>query len=127
MKALSIRADYANEIFMGDKVEEYRSWKTDYRGPLLVCTTQRKIKGTIPGHAFVIVNLYDIEKLGDRDYAWQIEVEDFIEPFPVKGKLHLYDVDDSLIHIHKELRPENKPNQATFDKYFDKYIQPLIY
>ena len=98
MKALSIHAPYAFEIFTGQKVEEYRSWQTPYRGDLLICTSKRWYGADyLHGHALCIVNLYDIEKLGDRDYAWLLKDVRYIEPFPVKGKLHLFEVDDDKI------------------------------
>ena len=98
MKALSIHAPYAFEIFTGQKVEEYRSWQTPYRGDLLICTSKRWYGADyLHGHALCIVNLYDIEKLGERDYAWLLKDVRYIEPFPVKGKLHLFEVDDDKI------------------------------
>lgn len=36
MKALSIRQPWADAIIWGDKDVENRSWKTDYRGPVLI-------------------------------------------------------------------------------------------
>jgi len=39
MKALSISPEYALEILAGRKTIEYRSWKTNHRGDLLICST----------------------------------------------------------------------------------------
>lgn len=55
MKALSIRSDYAADIMNGTKTEEYRSWSTKYRGDLLICNTAKKIRGFVPGYAFVLL------------------------------------------------------------------------
>lgn len=117
MKALSIHAPYAFEIFTGQKVEEYRSWQTPYRGDLLICTSAKYYgKDYLHGHALCIVNLYDIKKLGDRDYAWLLKDVRYIEPFPVKGKLHLFEVDDEKIAYLDE-SPFIKNNAiSTFDR-----------
>ncbi|MCA9418448.1 MAG: ASCH domain-containing protein [Candidatus Omnitrophica bacterium] len=36
MKAISIRQPFAHYIVTGDKKIEYRSWRTNYRGPILI-------------------------------------------------------------------------------------------
>ena len=122
MKALSLRADYAMDILTGDKTVEYRSWKTDYRGDLLICATQKKIPGTIPGHALIVCELVDIKRLEDGQYAWQLDNFRTIYPFPVKGKLKLFDVDDDLIH----LTDLENASQEDIDYWVDKYINPLL-
>lgn len=38
IKALMVRQPYANWIVKGEKTIERRSWRTDYRGPLAICT-----------------------------------------------------------------------------------------
>lgn len=99
MKALSLHPMYAAEIAVGDKPEEYRTWKTDYRGDLLICASTYNDDWEYPrGFALCVVNLYDIKWLEDDEcYAWQLKDIRPVKPFPVKGKLHLYDVDDGLI------------------------------
>ena len=37
MKAISIDSDYAALIAAGEKTVECRTWKTNYRGELLIC------------------------------------------------------------------------------------------
>lgn len=37
MKALSVRQPWASLIAGGHKTIEWRSWRTNYRGPLLIC------------------------------------------------------------------------------------------
>ena len=104
MKALSIMPYYASLIASGEKVEEYRTWKTDYRGDLLICASSKNEgPDLVRGHAICVVELYDIRKDGDRDFAWLIRNVRFVEPFPVKGKLHLYDVeDDNIVFLTKK-------------------------
>ena len=40
MKCLCIRQPYASGIALGIKNIEARSWQTDYRGPVLLCTSK---------------------------------------------------------------------------------------
>lgn len=97
MKALSIHPEYAAEILEGVKTEEYRTWSTNYRGDLLICSTAKKTPGCISGHAICIVELTDIEQLEDGTYAWQLTNIRWIKPFPVRGQQRLYTVDDRRI------------------------------
>ena len=63
-----------------------------------------------------VVNLYDIKWLEeDECYAWQLKDIRPVVPFPVKGKLHLYDVDDKLIKLAKR-----KANEKLFDWWQDE-------
>ena len=117
MKALSIYAPYVNDICDGSKTEEYRSWKTNYRGDLLICAAARKsgyiwlTKDQLPpgyddgeyyvnwsglcvtGHAMCIVNLVDCRLLDDDSYAWILSDLRLIKPIPIKGKQNLFNVD----------------------------------
>ncbi len=43
MKALSVRGDYIMQMIEGTKKIEYRTWQTKYRGPLLMCSTTKKV------------------------------------------------------------------------------------
>ena len=98
MKALSVMPYPADRIASGEKVEEYRSWKTEYRGDLLICASSRNEgQDLVRGHAICVVALYDITQSATHDYVWHIRNVRFVKPFPVKGKLHLYDVDDEKI------------------------------
>lgn len=110
MKALSIRNPWITYIIFGGKTEEYRTWKTNYRGKLLLCASSYKLPRGLAhyfptGVALATVNLESIEQREDEDgeqyYAWLLNDVQLIEPFPVKGKLHLFDIDDSLIHPYK--------------------------
>lgn len=96
MKALSLRSDYAWDVMDGSKIEEYRTWNTNHRGDLLICSTQKRIKGYVPGHALVVVSVVDVEYI-DGIYAWKLEYRYPVDPFPVKGQQRLFNVDDALI------------------------------
>lgn len=109
MKALSVMPYPADRIASGEKVEEYRSWKTDYRGDLLICaSTRNEGPDLVRGHAICVVELYDISQRAPRDFVWHIRNVRFVEPFPVKGKLHLYDVDDEKIAYVTKSKGRNK-------------------
>ena len=115
MKALSVRGDYIMDMIVGKKKIEYRTWKTNYRGPLLMCSTTKKVAGAAPGYAICVVNLKSIQCFPFEDlYHWNIELADVIKPIHVKGQLKLFNVDDDLI----------KPISM---KEFESQVQPLIY
>jgi hypothetical protein len=115
MKALSLTPGWADAVFWGEKTVEARTWQTDYRGDLLICASSRKQSGFIPGKALCIVTLTDIELFGPQhceaagfepgempdkpSYAWHIDDVQWVEPFDVKGKLHLFDVPDEKIQL----------------------------
>lgn len=114
MKALSIHPNFAMLIFAGQKTVEIRTWKTDYRGDLLICSTAKKIKNTIPGHALCVVSLDDVmpftkkhEKaacvtpLDDYNnlYAWKISNLRYIRPIPIKGKLSLWEYNGEVEYL----------------------------
>ncbi|MGF2384672.1 ASCH domain-containing protein [Lentilactobacillus otakiensis] len=127
MKALSMGADYALMILSGDKTIEYRSWSTTYRGPLLICASQKKIEGTMPGYANCVIDLVDIKKTGPREYEWMLGDFHAIEPFPVKGRLHLFDVPDDKIIFHPEVDDKSQPSEKVWYDYQRKYLEPHIY
>ncbi|OJG89385.1 hypothetical protein RV13_GL000010 [Enterococcus raffinosus] len=85
------------EILSGKKTEEYRSWTTHHRGPLLICSTAIKTPGCISGHAVCIVDLVDVKKLAEDSYAWVFEDVRCIKPFSIKGQRRLYHVPDDRI------------------------------
>lgn len=120
MKALSIRPDYAIDILAGNKKIEYRSWNTDYRGDLLICSTAKKIKGTIPGHALIVCQIADVKKLAEKKFAWKLENFRDIEPFKIKGQQGFFNVDDSLIKFMPDLNDE----QA--EQFVDEHFTPLF-
>ena len=111
MKAMSVRQPWASLIAYGVKTIEVRSWRTDFRGKLLICASGRDVveEGVLfyAGYALCTVDLVDIKPLTNRDlkkacmgelpeepqWAWVLKNAAEITPFPVKGKLHLYEVD----------------------------------
>lgn len=140
MKAISIRNPYAHFIMCGEKTIECRSWQTDYRGDILICSSANpKIKNTICGHALCIVRLDGIEPFtkdhlhdacmsevqAGKTYAWHLSNLRIIKPFPVKGKLNFFNVDDDLIDIIDNGDDSLTDEEA--QENYEKYIEPLLY
>lgn len=117
MKALSIHPEPALAIIKGQKTEEYRTWQTNYRGNLLICSTAKKTKGGISGQALGIVTLQEINRLADGTYAWQLSELQWIKPFPNKGRLSLYEVADDLVH------PLSEKSVANWQTYYEPLIE----
>ncbi len=91
IKALSIQEPYVSEILSGEKTEEYRSWKIACPQGILIVGSKSP-KGKYAGLAACIVTVSRIE--GQKPcYDWVLEDVRPVKPFPVKGKLGLYEVD----------------------------------
>ncbi len=136
MKALSIHPLFVMQIYFGLKTIEVRSWKTDYRGDILICSTAKKFPDTIPSHALCVVTLKDIVLMKKKhcedammdpqyyhrgDYAWILDDIRPIKPFPVKGKLHLWECDHEIEFI--ELTDDIDENT----KRVNECLDPLYY
>ncbi len=122
MKAISVKQPWACLLVEGVKSIEVRSWKTDYRGELLICASASlknvfwhdqtdDIKRLMHSGCMIgIVNLVDVREMTKADdeascgnyidnaFAWVTEPVSFVRPDKIIGKLKLFDVDDSLIH-----------------------------
>lgn len=133
MKAISIKPHFAHQILCGTKTTEYRTWQTKHRGDLLICSSAaQKEKGTISGHALIVCRLAAVEPLSKRElkqigideqpekpiYGWRLTDFRTIKPFPVKGKLNLFNVDDNLIEYIDEEHMTGKELDETFNRYF---------
>ena len=134
MKALSINPVYACSIWVGLKTVEVRTWKTDYRGELLICSTAKMIKDTIPGHALCVVDLVDVvpftkdhlqaacmDKRNFKPglYAWLLDNVRIIRPIPLKGKLSLWEYDGEIEYLPE---PESEEED---DKMYHEIWEPL--
>ncbi len=115
MKALSIRQPWAELIASGRKTIETRTWTTRYRGAILICAGQSyMVKGCFDhlgrnpldselGVAVAIAELYGVATMAAEHeaaamvkaspslFAWYLRGIQRIKPFPVKGKLGLFD------------------------------------
>ncbi len=105
MKALSIKQPWADRIILGQKTIETRYWPTKHRGKLLIVSSKLP-KAEWAGCALGVVDLVDCRKMTPQDeaaamceclpglYAWVFEnVVAIAAPFPVRGRLRLYDVE----------------------------------
>ncbi len=135
MKALSIHPYWACQIMAGQKTVECRTWQTDYRGDILICSTNKKYKDTIPGHALCVVTLADIvpfEKkhiepalLDPREfkpglYAWILKDVRIIRPIPLKGRLSLWDYNGEIEYLEE---PETDEED---EKMYHEIWEPLF-
>lgn len=123
MKAVSIRQPWAHLIAEGRKTVEVRSWPTAYRGPLLVVVSKTfkhvRIRNAydidwsaVPmwrredmGMAIATVDLVNCTTMAQEHedaafvecrpglFAWTLARAQKIEPFPVVGRLGLFNVD----------------------------------
>lgn len=99
----------------GFKTIETRTWRTKYRGRLLICASKTYHEDFDPhdsafgdglplGMALAVVNLVDCRpmtkddeqgaccELYDGAYAWILSDIKKITPFPVKGQLNIFEV-----------------------------------
>ena len=116
MKQLSIRQPYVHFILSGLKTYEFRSWKTDYRGPVLIHVSKKRDSGEhlpmrlreripleLPTGGFVgVVDIVDVEDRGDTGelhfrYAWKLKNPRRIKFIPALGSLGLRDAPRSLM------------------------------
>lgn len=115
MKALSVQPYYATLIATGEKFIELRTWKTSYRGWILICSSSPKTKferqSMVSGKAVAVANLCDVRPFVDETdrelscldddesfsgYSWVFDCIIPIEPFVVKGQQRLFNVDYEL-------------------------------
>jgi len=118
MKGLVIKNPWAGFIYYGFKTIETRTWKTDYRGDLLICCSmQFDIKAFGPdiksedrpmcyykGFAICVAELWSVGVMHSSDvaaacckiypgaYAWRLRNIRRIEAVLLKGKLRLFDI-----------------------------------
>jgi len=122
MRALSLKNPWAGGIYFGIKTVETRTWKTNYRGDILICcsdTRDENIKepefnlDLAPFHyrgmAICVVELWSIGIMHLKDqtaacckiypgaYAWRLKNVRKIESVPVKGELRLFDVPEGTV------------------------------
>lgn len=135
MKALSVKPLWATAILMEERRVEQRTWSTDYRGPLLVCVSSGPwLAGSIRSHALRVVDLLDVVPFEERHledalmdevperpgYAWLLGEPSFVVPFEVKGRLHLFDVDDGLVRYMEDV------GVRSFIEFAERHYRPLV-
>lgn len=128
MRALSVKQPYAELIAEGEKKIEYRRWKVNVRGDLLVVASASRQDDVcadarldpeklVYGAAVCVVDVWKIT--GDEGrYKWHLRNPRRVEPEPIKGSASIYHVDDSRIRFTKrsprlsELRARSKKRTA---------------
>ena len=104
MKVLSVKQPWANLIAEGKKTIEVRSWRTQYRGQLLIASSKSP---NIPPAGFVlaVVDLVDCRPMTRADeklarcnchpghYAWVLANVRETRPVPISGALGVFDRD----------------------------------
>ena len=117
MRALSIRQPWASLIISGIKPVENRTWKSSYRGPLLIHAgknmdmeaynwlksdvgVKKVVRGSIFLRGGIIgkVNMIDCVEAYESEwfegpYGFVFEKPEKIKLYPVNGKLSFFDVD----------------------------------
>jgi hypothetical protein len=106
IKAISVHQPYASMIQTGSKNIETRTWYTEYRGDLLICSTLNpEIFGFKCGFALCIVDLKNCRPMlmsdeagarcGWRDdlFAWVLTDVREIMPVRVRGHQGIYEVE----------------------------------
>lgn len=119
LTAISIKQPFAHLIKAGLKTVECRSWKTSYRGQLLVCAG-KKLHQLRPvgaellplGVSLCVVELADIRPMTEQDarlacldwnpelsekFAWVIRNPRPVKQVPVVGKLGLFQIEPHLL------------------------------
>lgn len=124
MKALSVRQPWASLIASGTKTIEVRSWRTHYRGKLVICASGRPslaqpnvaLPGDMPlGASICVVELVDCREIQPGDdasacfdgpvgFAWVLRAARAIVQTPIKGRLSFFDVDIPLTPIRHPRR-----------------------
>lgn len=130
MKALTLKPEFAIAVAWGEKDIEWRTWKTNFRGDILITSSAKLQHGTIPGHALCIAELYDIQPVRNKDrlFAWLLRNVRLIKPIPIKGNLSLWEsgidvADLEIIGTNEEL--DALPDDED-DALFNRVWAPLI-
>jgi hypothetical protein len=111
VRALSLKQPAASLIADARKTIETRTWSTSYRGPLLICASSTvKDRGPI-GVALCVADVVDCRPMTLSDegaaccrlypcaWAWVLADVRKVQPFPVKGRLRLFAVEDRLVKV----------------------------
>lgn len=120
MKTLAIRQPWATYIAEGTKTVEVRTWRTHYRGPLLIVASGKPLQHadeagavwTLPTQCQVcIIDLVDVRPMTPADeahahvpsapglFAWCVENPRHVHPAPHRGRLNLYETPDNSIAL----------------------------
>lgn len=121
MKTLAVRQPWATHIAEGSKTIEVRTWRTAYRGPLLIVASGKPLKlenddgeaETLPTQCLVcVVDLIDcrpwlrgeakaacLDEWDTGFWGWHLANPRHVRPMPHKGKLKIYETNDTGIEL----------------------------
>jgi hypothetical protein len=108
MMSLTVKQPYAAMILHGDKTEEVRTWRTSYRGPLLITASAKPADAwirhedgtveTLPSGCMIcVVDLQDIVLSKTGKLLWILANPRPVEHKPVRGQVKLFDTTDGAI------------------------------
>ena len=119
LKALSVKQPFAWLLVNGWKDIEYRTWRTNHRGRLLIHAGKKIDKESMAdleayfknvekckppeslywtGGIIGQVELIDcIYSPSEQDYEWRVITPEPCKLIPLAGKLYLFDVDSKLV------------------------------
>lgn len=131
MKALTVKQPWASLIACGRKTIELRTWRTQYRGEMIIGSS--KVPMIEPfGCAVALVNLVDIREAkrddwkaacykpikGERRYAWVFENIRPVKPVSLLGNQTIYDC--SLTVIDLEIVDKRSPEFRLYQGVIEK-------
>ncbi len=100
MKTLSIKQPYAEQILLGEKTIEYRTWRTHHRGDFLIHASKKPATNSFSdldlanldyGKIVGIVELVNVVGYPDGSYGWILENPRRIDPITHNGRLMFWD------------------------------------
>jgi hypothetical protein len=116
VKALCVRQPWASLIADGSKTIELRSWRTHYRGPLVIVASTTPASAAARGHprgvTLAMVDLLDVRvaqasdvhaacvpELRRAGFAWLLGNVRPLVHQPVKGQLGIFEVRTGLVRL----------------------------
>ncbi|GHT23728.1 hypothetical protein FACS189419_08080 [Planctomycetales bacterium] len=123
MKALSIEWNYVDDILSGKKKKEYRDWKTNHRGKLLLhCKS-------IPGKAHgYIAGVCDVTDCKDwkGGYAFVLENVHRVVPIKLSGKQKIFNADIDENQLEYLDAPGTTVTDAEFEVFHRKFVNAML-
>jgi hypothetical protein len=125
MRCLSVKQPWAGLIGAGLKTLEVRSWYTDYRGPLVICSSQSPERMTgfytdnaPKGVAICLVELVAVRPTKPEDegracawgrdldglFAFMLENARGLPPVPVTGRLGFFEPPPALARVLRTMQ-----------------------
>lgn len=147
MKAISIHTLYATAIAYHDKLVELRSWRTSYRGDILICAAKTDYKNKdfrdyfVFGHAIAVATIVDCclydESLRDYcfidddydptgSYCFILDNIRPIKPIPIKGQQRIYNVDLEVEDLEiLNIDVDEHPEELDYYWFENGYVKKL--